>query len=154
MKIGDDPRMNDTPLNFRRGPREPAAVLRELTRFVCASKPVAAAFAARLRALRTALEADEHFFPRHSLIRSSLLFTYDLATVHAPPTLSSADGPLHRVGVHMIDFSSSVAVADGAERLSHREQWTPGNGEDGYLVGIDNLIKMFDKVEKGESTWD
>jgi len=147
MKIGDDPNLNDTPLNFRRGPREPAAVLRELTRFVCNNRTIAAAFAARLRALRSALETDAHFFPTHSLIRSSLLFTYDLK----PP--ESAAGTAPRVGVHMIDFSSTAQAKDG-ERLTHRAPWQPGSGEEGYLVGVDNLIKMFDKVERGEAAWE
>jgi 1D-myo-inositol-triphosphate 3-kinase len=146
MKIGDDPTLNDSPLNFRQGPREPAAVLRELTRFVCASRPLAAAFAARLRALRCALEADAAFFPRYSLLRSSLLCTYDKRAVETA-TLSAPGPPV--VGVHMIDFSSSEQARPG-ERLSHRAPWEPGNGEDGYLLGVDNLIKMFDKVERGE----
>jgi 1D-myo-inositol-triphosphate 3-kinase len=153
MKIGDDPNLNDTPLNFRRGPREPSAVLRELTRFVCGNRTLAAAFAARLRALRTALEADEHFFPRHCLIRSSLLFTYDLPSAHAPHSPPSGDASLHRVGVHMIDFSSS-RQARGDVRISHRRPWQVGNHEDGYLLGVDNLIRMFDKVDKGETEWD
>mmetsp|Transcript_34179 Transcript_34179/g.78739 ORF Transcript_34179/g.78739 Transcript_34179/m.78739 type:complete len:702 (+) Transcript_34179:152-2257(+) len=154
MKIGTDPNLNDTPLNFRRGPREPAAVLRELTRFVGAERALAAAFAAKLRALRTALEADEHFFPTHSLIRSSLLFTYDLHATRGPDgEESSGSELLCKVGVHMIDFSSSQRERM-AERVTHREAWSPGNGEDGYLLGVDNLIRMFDKVHKSEVAWD
>lgn len=151
MKIGDDPNLNDTPLNFRRGPTDPTAVLRELTRFVCSSKEVAAAFAKRLRELRAALEADTSFFPTYTLIRSSLLFTYDHAAV-------AGGGPGGRpevgVGVHMIDFSSSKRVPPGSEPLTHRAAWREGSAEDGYLNGVDNLIAMFDKVVAGETAWD
>lgn len=150
MRVGDDPRLSDPPLNFRRGPREPDAVLAELSRFVRGSREVAAALAARLRALRAALEGDEAFFPRRCMLRSSLLFTYDLAALRTAPEAAGAERPPHAASVHMIDFS---ATSPSAERLSHRARWAPGNGEDGYLLGVDNLIMMFDKVERGEASW-
>jgi len=46
------------------------------------------------------------------------------------------------VGVWMIDFAKILYVPD--RLLSHRDPWQLGNHEDGYLVGIDNLIKVTD----------
>ena len=45
----------------------------------------------------------------------------------------------------MIDFGKTKPVGDGA-RLSHRDPWVEGNREDGYLFGLDFLIKMFEKL--------
>ena len=42
----------------------------------------------------------------------------------------------------MIDFAKTLPFGD--HTLDHRSPWQVGNHEDGYLVGIDNLIEVSD----------
>ena len=65
--------------------------------------------------------------PSLQLIGSSLLFVYDnsgLATVH------------------MIDFGKTIPLTEGVS-ISHLDEWVEGNHEDGYLIGLDNLIRLW-----------
>jgi 1D-myo-inositol-triphosphate 3-kinase len=77
----------------------------------------------RLQQIRDTLEVSE-FFRRHEVIGSSLLFVHD----HC-----------HRAGVWLIDFGKTTPLPDG-QILDHRRPWEEGNREDGYLLGLDNLI--------------
>ncbi|XP_054556703.1 inositol-trisphosphate 3-kinase A isoform X2 [Talpa occidentalis] len=77
----------------------------------------------RLQQIRDTLEVSE-FFRRHEVIGSSLLFVHD----HS-----------HRAGVWLIDFGKTTPLPDG-QTLDHRRPWEEGNREDGYLLGLDNLI--------------
>lgn len=61
----------------------------------------------------------------YQIIGSSLLFLFDSAG---------------EAGVWMIDFAKSSLVE--GKKLTHRDPWVLGNGEDGYLVGLDNLISV------------
>jgi len=49
-------------------------------------------------------------------------------------------GDDRHVGVWMIDFAKTLHVPD--RLLTHRDPWQFGNHEDGYLIGIDNLIRV------------
>ncbi|XP_023568627.1 inositol-trisphosphate 3-kinase A isoform X2 [Octodon degus] len=77
----------------------------------------------RLQQIRDTLEVSE-FFRKHEVIGSSLLFVHD----HC-----------HRAGVWLIDFGKTTPLPDG-QILDHRRPWEEGNREDGYLLGLDNLI--------------
>lgn len=48
-------------------------------------------------------------------------------------------------GAWMIDFSKTVPLPQG-KTLTHRDDWALGNGEDGYLYGVDSLIKVCQKL--------
>lgn len=42
--------------------------------------------------------------------------------------------------VWMIDFAKSIPVE--IDSVNHRREWVFGNHEDGYFVGLDNLIEV------------
>lgn len=60
------------------------------------------------------------------MIGSSLLFVHDRS--HA--------------GIWLIDFAKTVKLPPEIE-INHSSQWNVGNHEDGYLIGINNLITIF-----------
>lgn len=47
-----------------------------------------------------------------------------------------------RAGAWMIDFAKTVPLPEGI-KIDHRSSWSNGNHEDGYLMGLDNLIIKF-----------
>jgi len=62
-------------------------------------------------------------------MRTSLLFVYSAVTCSC--------------SVHLIDMSK---VQKAARVLAHRGPWQPGNDEDGYLDGLDALIRSFEEL--------
>lgn len=60
------------------------------------------------------------------VIGSSLLFVHDQMNAN----------------VWMIDFAKTVPVPPHLH-ISHTKPWKVGNHEDGYLIGISNLLNIF-----------
>ncbi|KRY81435.1 Inositol-trisphosphate 3-kinase A [Trichinella pseudospiralis] len=87
------------------------------------SKKVRSIFVKRLKVLRRKLLRSTVFMT-HEFIGSSLLFMYDKK--HA--------------NVWMIDFAKVCPVE--TVTLNHTSSWQLGNHEDGYFVGLDNLIQV------------
>ncbi|XP_040476344.1 inositol-trisphosphate 3-kinase A-like [Ursus maritimus] len=100
-------------------------VIRVFEEFVQGDAEVLRRYLNRLQQIRDTLEVSE-FFRRHEVIGSSLLFVHD----HC-----------HRAGVWLIDFGKTTPLPDG-QTLDHRRPWEEGNREDGYLLGLDNLISI------------
>ncbi|XP_047396716.1 inositol-trisphosphate 3-kinase A isoform X1 [Sciurus carolinensis] len=100
-------------------------VTRVFEEFVQGDTEVLRMYLNRLQQIRDTLEVSE-FFRRHEVIGSSLLFVHD----HC-----------HRAGVWLIDFGKTTPLPDG-QILDHRRPWEEGNREDGYLLGLDNLITI------------
>ncbi|XP_055549280.1 inositol-trisphosphate 3-kinase A-like isoform X2 [Wyeomyia smithii] len=86
----------------------------------------------RLKAIRATL-AYSDFFKGHEVIGSSLLFVHDR----------------HNASVWLIDFAKTVALPDGVT-ITHDSKWKVGNHEDGYMIGINNMIEIFDEVYEAQ----
>lgn len=86
----------------------------------------------RLKAIRATLGFSE-FFKRHEVIGSSLLFVHDR----------------HQASVWLIDFAKTVVLPDTVT-IGHDRKWSVGNHEDGYLIGINNLIDIFTDVHESQ----
>lgn len=97
--------------------------------FVENDKQIQKKFVDRLKALKSALELSP-FFAEHEVIGSSLLFVYD------------HEG---NANVWMIDFGKTSKLKEG-ETLVHDKQWIEGNREDGYLIGLNNMIQLFEDI--------
>ena len=48
------------------------------------------------------------------------------------------------VSVHMIDFGKTIPLEECT--ITHRATWEEGNHEDGYLLGLDNLISLWETI--------
>ncbi|XP_065366002.1 inositol-trisphosphate 3-kinase A-like isoform X3 [Calliphora vicina] len=83
----------------------------------------------RLRAIRATLECSD-FFRSHEVIGSSLLFVHDRK----------------QANVWLIDFAKTVLLPEN-HYIDHASTWKVGNHEDGYLIGINNLIDLFSELE-------
>ncbi|CAI8030977.1 Inositol-trisphosphate 3-kinase A [Geodia barretti] len=92
----------------------------------CVKEP----FLRRLCDIRAAMEQSE-FFRRHEVIGSSLLFVYDSTDL---------------CSVNLIDFGKTIPLPEGAS-IDHRSPWVEGNHEDGYLWGLDNLIRLWKEIQ-------
>lgn len=82
----------------------------------------------RLKALRATLEHSE-FFRTHEIIGSSLLFLHDRR--HA--------------SCWLIDFAKTDTLPKDIN-ITHKKSWEVGNHEDGYLIGLNNIIEIFSAV--------
>lgn len=108
--------------------RESEDILKMFRRFTGRNPILKEKFLQRLKFVRTLLEKSV-FFQHHEVIGSSLLFVYDST---------------NSVSVHMIDFGKTVPLE--ACTISHRATWEEGNHEDGYLLGLDNLISLWETI--------
>ncbi len=49
------------------------------------------------------------------------------------------------MGIWLIDFGKTVALPEGVS-ISHDSAWEVGNHEDGYKIGVHNLVALFDDL--------
>lgn len=63
------------------------------------------------------------------MIGSSLLFVHDRTNA----------------SVWLIDFAKTVGLPDNVQ-IDHNSKWTVGNHEDGYLIGINNMVDIFTEL--------
>lgn len=69
------------------------------------------------------------------MIGSSLLFVHDR----------------HQASIWLIDFAKTVSLPNETN-ITHSNEWIVGNHEDGYLIGITNLIRIFEELLASESS--
>lgn len=84
----------------------------------------------RLLAIYADLERSP-FFSNHEVIGSSLLFVHDD----------------QNAGIWIIDFAKTIPLPPNLQ-ITHRDLWQVGNHEDGYLIGIINLIDIWKSLLK------
>ena len=107
------------------------AVAAEFRRFCGGGESqLAANFLQRLEKLRETLD-ESAFFRSHQVVGSSLLFAHD------------KNGHL---GVWMIDFCNTDPLPKGVQ-ITHLEPFVARqHHEDGYLIGVDNVIRIFQGI--------
>ncbi|TRY71835.1 hypothetical protein TCAL_10393 [Tigriopus californicus] len=72
--------------------------------------------------------------PKKALIGSSLLFVHDN----------------QKASIWLIDFGKTVPLPEG-HKIDHKSPWEVGNHEDGYLIGIDNLINIMEQLVNSDA---
>lgn len=82
-----------------------------------------------MKAIRATLQRSD-FFQTHEVIGSSLLFVHDQS----------------QASVWLIDFAKTITLPPKTE-ITHSTEWSVGNHEDGYLIGINNLIQIFEELQ-------
>ncbi|XP_008557323.1 inositol-trisphosphate 3-kinase A isoform X1 [Microplitis demolitor] len=87
----------------------------------------------RLKAIRATLKTSP-FFATHEIVGSSLLFVHDSKNA----------------GVWMIDFAKTLPLPSTMPSIRHDAEWEVGNHEDGYLIGVNNLIDIFEDIKNSE----
>ncbi|XP_078389096.1 inositol-trisphosphate 3-kinase A-like [Cetorhinus maximus] len=104
-------------------------IIATLVRFTEGHLDILEGYLNRLQAIKEAL-LQSQFFKSHELIGSSLLFIHEKRG---------------RVNIWMIDFGKTSGLPEG-QTLQHNLAWEEGNREDGYLLGLDNLLGLFSEI--------
>eukprot|EP00094_Tigriopus_californicus_P010776 TCALIF_10393-PA protein Name:"Similar to ITPKA Inositol-trisphosphate 3-kinase A (Homo sapiens)" AED:0.20 eAED:0.20 QI:0/0.4/0.16/0.83/0.6/0.83/6/0/354 len=108
-------------------------VFEAFKRFLALNPKKAVQYLERLRIIRASLERSK-FFQQHELIGSSLLFVHDN----------------QKASIWLIDFGKTVPLPEG-HKIDHKSPWEVGNHEDGYLIGIDNLINIMEQLVNSDA---
>uniref|UniRef100_UPI00398EBEA0 inositol-trisphosphate 3-kinase B-like n=1 Tax=Pristiophorus japonicus TaxID=55135 RepID=UPI00398EBEA0 len=104
-------------------------IITALAHFTEGHVEVLVAYCNRLQTIKDAL-LQSQFFRSHEVIGSSLLFIHEKKG---------------RANVWMIDFGKTMALPEG-QTLQHDQAWEEGNREDGYLLGLNNLLSLFSET--------
>jgi 1D-myo-inositol-triphosphate 3-kinase len=103
-------------------------VLAAFVKFIGNHHQAVSKYLERLHTFRSVLNSSP-FFKSHELVGSSLLFVHDESSAN----------------VWMIDFAKTYQLPEGQE-VSHSKEWKVGNHEDGYLVGVESLIRILERI--------
>lgn len=107
--------------------RDEDQIVKAFMRFV-KSHSIRLVYLNRLYDLRRALLKSK-FFATHEMIGSSLLFVHDDS----------------KASIWLIDFAKTHHLPPGVN-VTHSSKWELGNHEDGYMTGINNLIRIFESI--------
>lgn len=86
-----------------------------------------------MKAIRATLFSSD-FFASHEVIGSSLLFVHDRVNA----------------SIWLIDFAKTIELPEHVV-IDHNSAWAVGNHEDGYLIGINNLIDIFTELHQSQT---
>lgn len=114
--------------------KEPEELVRALCFYVGGNSAVHRAFAKALDELAADLRTSPWFMQRE-LVSSSLLFVHDVGDTNGDS-----------VRLRLIDFAKTAELPDGRS-LSHEVPWEAGNHEDGYLIGMDSLCRLWGEID-------
>ncbi|KAG1685701.1 Inositol-trisphosphate 3-kinase B [Nymphon striatum] len=103
-------------------------VSREIIKFTGGDPSTILKYTQKLIEIRDVLQKSS-FFKDHELIGSSLLFVHDETCAN----------------IWLIDFAKTLPVPEGLT-VNHTSPWIVGNHEDGYLIGLENLISIFSAI--------
>ncbi|XP_013772779.1 inositol-trisphosphate 3-kinase A-like [Limulus polyphemus] len=107
-------------------------VLAVLKTFTDGYPDVVKKYMSRLKDLYSVLEKSK-FFASHELIGSSLLFVHDAKNA----------------GIWLIDFAKTRPLPPEVH-ISHHDPWQMGNHEDGFLLGLKNLVHLFQVLQENK----
>ena len=115
--------------------KEEGDVAAALSTFVQGDESIAKAAAIKLDVICAALGRSQVFWPRHCLLRSTLLLVYD-------------DAEREHTELKMVNFAFSYKLPEDAPPISHVAPWdgTPDSHEDGYQTGVTSLARIFRRV--------
>ena len=102
----------------------------------------------RLNDLRKTLKESEFFNNHEVWNRRKLLTLFSLQSFLFSKMIGSSLLFIHdnnRATIGIIDFGKTRMLPKHIQ-INHTSQWVDGNHEDGYLIGIDNLIDIFEEV--------
>ena len=117
--------------------KDRALIKEHLLEFVCNRKQIVESYLRRLFEIKAVLEKSD-FFQSHEVIGSSLLLIHD------------CDNPiLNEPNIWVIDFGKTrKLIPNQLHENHHRGVWEgPQSQEDGFLLGLDNLISVFQEME-------
>ena len=119
--------------------REESQVSAAIAKFVQHDTQIANALLLKLKTLLNALQQSK-FFPKHALLRTTLLCVYDDAN-HA------------NVQIRIMNFSAAYALPEG-EAVCHDVPWdsTARCHEDGYLIGVRSLVRIMMALSESNQT--
>jgi 1D-myo-inositol-triphosphate 3-kinase len=103
-------------------------------KFTSNNQKAATIYLQRLKMLREALLSSP-FFKQHEFIGSSLLMIHDAEAAN----------------FWMIDFAKTYPLPDGVT-ITHCDEWKVNNHEDGYLIGVDSLIRIFENLAQNDTS--
>lgn len=53
----------------------------------------------------------------------------------------------NNASIWLIDFAKTI-ILPSEVKINHASEWIVGNHEDGYLIGLNNLIDVFTEMRK------
>lgn len=53
-------------------------------------------------------------------------------------------------GIWMIDFAKTLPLPQNLSEIRHDVEWQVGSHEDGYLIGVNNLIDIFEEIRSSQ----
>lgn len=109
--------------------KDKTSVKQCLKQFVEENPTIINKYLKRLKAIKATQEVSP-FFNSHEIIGSSLLFVHDRTG---------------QAKIWMIDFGKTVPLPESV-KVTHKDRWIEGNHEDGYLIGIESLIVIFEEL--------